>query len=50
MKILDKFLASHSSVKEAFVKQKLNAGTFLHNQWRKVGYVNETICAAWWLN
>ena len=28
------FLASHSSMKEAFIKQKLNAGAFLHNQWR----------------
>ena len=44
------FLASSSSMKEAFIKQKLNAGTFLHNQWRKVGYTNETIHGAWWLN
>ena len=44
------FLASHSSMKGAFIKQKLNSGTFLHNQWRKVGYANETIHAAWWLN
>ena len=55
VKILDTFLisiaflASHSSM-EAFMKQKLNAGTFLRNQWRKVDYTNETIHAAWCLN
>ena len=37
------FLASHSSMKEAFIKQNLNAGTFLCNQLHKVGYTNETI-------
>ena len=43
------FLTSNC-MKEAFSKQKLNAGTFLHNQWRKVGYANKTIHAAQWLN
>ena len=42
------FLSSHSSMKEALIKQKLNAVTFLHNQWLKVGY--EMICASWCLN
>jgi hypothetical protein len=37
-------------MKEAFIKQKLNAGAFLRNQWGKVGYANETVHAAWWLN
>ena len=44
------FLASHSSRKEAFIKQELNAGTFLCNQWQNVGYAIEMIHAAWWLN
>ena len=44
------FLESNSSMKEAFIKQKLNAGAFLHNQWLKVGYANETIHSAWWLS
>ena len=32
-------------MKEAFTKQKLNAGTFLHNQWLEVAYANEMIHA-----
>ena len=43
------FLASRSSMKEAFIKKQLNTGAFLHNQWCKVGYANKTIHAVWWL-
>ena len=43
------FLASNPSMKEVFIKQKLNTGTFLRNQWCKVGYANEMIHDAWWL-
>ena len=32
-----------SCVKEAFVKQGLNAGLFLHNEWHKVNYTDNTV-------
>ena len=43
------FLASHFC-KEAYMKQKLNASTFLHIQWRKVGYANWPSIPATWLS
>ena len=33
----------HFYVKEDFVKQELNAGLFLHNNWHKVNYTDEAI-------
>jgi hypothetical protein len=33
-------------MKEAFITQKLNAGTFHYNHWHKVDYANEMIHAA----
>ena len=37
------FVTYHSYVKEAFVKQELNAGPFLHNNWHEVKYAGEVI-------